>query len=356
VLFVTRRFPPSVGGMETLAADVDHALRGVTEVELVALGASSLLHLVWFLPLAAARTAVALARGGVSRVVCGDAMVWAAVAPVVRAAGAKSTVMVMGLDLSFPNSFYQRWIRWALPKADRVVAISGATASTALERGIDTNRVVVLNPGVRVPDLGLDDRAEARAELTRRLELDSEILIAVTLGRLVRRKGVAWFVENVMPRVSGDATFLVAGEGPMREEIEAAVARSGVAGSVRLLGSVDDELRELILRGADISVLPNIRVPGDMEGFGLVAVESASRGALVLAAKLEGITDAVIDGETGILVEPGQPERFVETIRALAGDRDRLATLAAEYQHEARKRFSVERMAQELPAAMGLPR
>jgi phosphatidyl-myo-inositol dimannoside synthase len=354
VVFVTRRFPPSVGGMETLAGDVDEALRGVTDVELIALRNSSLLHLAWFLPIAVVRTAFSLARGGVSRVVCGDAIAWATVAPVVKAMRAKSSVMVMGLDLLFPNPHYQRWIRWTLPKADRVVAISAATAAKAIERGVDATKVVVLNPGVRVPDIGAGDRANARIELARRLELDSQLVIAVTLGRLVRRKGVAWFVESVVPQISRDAIFLIAGDGPMRGEIEAAVARSGAPGSVRLLGSVDDEFRELLLRGADISVLPNIRVPGDMEGFGLVAVESAFRGALVLAAGLEGIMDAVIDGKTGILVEPEQPERFVETIRALSADRDRLARLAAEYQREALERFSAARMARELPAAIGL--
>jgi phosphatidylinositol alpha-1,6-mannosyltransferase len=355
VLFVTRRFPPSVGGMQTLAADIDQALRAVAEVELVALRKSSPLHLAWFLPLAALRTAFSLARGGVSQVVCGDAIAWATVAPVVKAMGVKSSVMVMGLDLSFPNPLYQRWIRSTLPRADRIVAISTATATTAIERGLEKRKVAVVNPGVRVPNRVAEDRADARAELVRRLGLVSERLIVVTLGRLVRRKGVDWFVENVLPQVIEDATYLVAGEGPMCEEIDAAVARSGTEAGIRLLGRVDLEFRELLLRGADISVMPNVRVPGDIEGFGLVAVESACRGALVLAAALEGITDAVVDGETGILVEPEHPEAFVSTIRALAVDRDRLAALAAKYQEEALERFSVDRMAREFRAAIGLP-
>jgi len=108
------------------------------------------------------------------------------------------------------------------------------------------------------------------------------------------------------------------------------------------------------MRGADISVMPNIRVRGDMEGFGLVAVESACSGALVIAAALEGIRDAVIDGETGILVEPERAEGYVEVIRELARDRDRLTTLAARYQRQARERFSVERAARELRAALGV--
>src|SRR5258707_1298848 len=84
VLFVTRRFPPSVGGMEALAADVDRALRSVADVELVALRSSSVLHLAWFLPFALVKTAFALARGRVTHIVCGDAIAWATIAPIVR--------------------------------------------------------------------------------------------------------------------------------------------------------------------------------------------------------------------------------------------------------------------------------
>jgi phosphatidyl-myo-inositol dimannoside synthase len=91
-----------------------------------------------------------------------------------------------------------------------------------------------------------------------------------------------------------------------------------------------------------------------VEGFGVVAGEAASRGALVLASALEGIEDAVIDDATGILVDPEQATQFVDTIRSLADDRARLATLANRYQHEACIRFSIERMTRLLPAAVGL--
>src|SRR5438132_298729 len=224
VLFVTRRFPPSVGGMEALAADVDQALRSVADVELVALRSNSVLHLTWFLPFALLRTAFALARGRVNHVVCGDAIAWATIAPVVRSRRAKSAVMVHGLDLVFPNPLYQLWIRWALRRVDRVVANSAATAAVAREHiGIDAARIVVVNPGVRCGDIGRPDRAAARAKLVQRLDLDASSLIAITLGRLVRRKGVAWFIESVLPQLADDVTYLVAGDGPMRDEIEAAI-------------------------------------------------------------------------------------------------------------------------------------
>jgi phosphatidyl-myo-inositol dimannoside synthase len=354
VLFVTRRFPPSIGGMQTLAAEVDRALRNVSDVELVALRYESTAHLAWFLPYAVFRTLLALARGGVRRVVCGDAIVWATIAPVMTRASVKSTVMVHGLDLLFSNPTYQRLIRWSLPKADRIVANSGATAAAARGHGADAARVVVLNPGIRFDEIAPADRVGARAELVRRFALDDDALIGVTLGRLVRRKGIHWFVEHVLPAISDDLTYLIAGDGPMRDEIEAAVTRAGLGDRLRLLGNVDDDLREVLLRGTDLFLMPNVRVDGDMEGFGLVAAEAACRGALVVASGLEGIKDAVVAGTTGILVEPEHPSAFVEVIRTLASDRDELAARAGSYQREARNRFSIDRMADQLPDAIGL--
>jgi glycosyltransferase involved in cell wall biosynthesis len=340
--------------METLAADVDAVLREVAEVHLVALRARSLTNLAWFLPFAFLRTAHAVLRRRVGLVVCGDAITWATVAPVVKLGRVKSAVMVLGLDLLFPNRFYQCWIRWALPKADKVIAISSATAGPALERGVDADRMVVILPLVHSDEASPADRASARDELVRRFALDEKTLLLVTLGRLVRRKGVSWFVANVLGHLGADVTYLVAGEGPMLEEIEASIASAGVSENVRLLGRVDDDMRRLLLRGADVFVMPNVRVPGDMEGFGMVAGEAACSGALVIAAGLEGIREAVVDGKTGMLVEPEVPEAFVDALRMLGSDRELLARLAVEFQDEARQRFSGDRMARELQQALGL--
>jgi phosphatidyl-myo-inositol dimannoside synthase len=354
VLFITRRFPPSVGGMETLAADVDRVLREVSAVELVALRSSSVLHLAWFLPSALVRTALAVIRGRVTHVLCGDAITWAAVAPATRVRRTKSVVMVHGLDLLAPNALYQAWIHWALPKADRIVANSAATAAAVRDHGVEPQRIVIVNPGVGPNVVTQADRAAARNELVQRLNIESSSLVVLTLGRLVRRKGVAWFIETVLPRTPKDVTYVIAGDGPMREHIEAAIQQSRVAPRVHLLGRVDDDCRELLLRGADVCLMPNVRVPGDMEGFGLVAVEASTRGTLVVASGLEGIVDAVVDQETGIIVQPEDADELTRVITSLAGDRDAISALASRYQQQANILFSAERMARQLVSAVGL--
>ena len=78
------------GSLERLG--VDQALRRVASVELVALRSTSALHLAWFLPFAIVRTALALARGRVSHIVCGDAITWATIAPLVRSNRAECAV------------------------------------------------------------------------------------------------------------------------------------------------------------------------------------------------------------------------------------------------------------------------
>ena len=342
--------------MQTLAADVDRAIRasGAT-VELIALRAESTLNLAWFLPLALLRTL--LARRRVTHVVCGDAVVWAAVALAPGSSRLKTAVMIHGLDIVFPSGLYQRLVvRWALPRAGRLVANSSATRAVASERaGIDQAEIAVVNPRVE-PASDSPSAAVARVELARRagLKFGESTLILTTIGRLVRRKGVEWFVANVVPQLPPSTVFLVAGDGPRRSEVERLVRELSLSARVKVLGRIDAEYREILLRGADICVLPNVRVPGDMEGFGIAAVEAAIRGTLVVASAIEGIQDSVIDGVTGIAVEAENPPAFLDAIERLARDRELLTTLAARYQQECSARFLTSGIGDELLEALGL--
>src|SRR5450755_522370 len=99
VLFVTRRYPPLVGGMETLARAVHLALDEHSDTTLVSLGRSQR-NLVWFLPYAAWRARRGARRGGYERIVFGDALVYTAVRPFLPRSAPPCTVMVHGLDMT----------------------------------------------------------------------------------------------------------------------------------------------------------------------------------------------------------------------------------------------------------------
>jgi glycosyltransferase involved in cell wall biosynthesis len=308
VLFVTRRYPPSVGGMEKLSYEITTRV-GARRRVMAMPGAQW--NLLWWLPLTAVRAALASRRADVVHL--SDAVL-SVIGLLVKAVGGPPVVMtVHGLDLTFPNPVYQQYLRRCC-RPDLVIAVSTATAEEARRRG--------LAPVVAVP-LGVDERPPAGSledlppEVARLRRAGSRIVL--TTGRLVARKGVAWFVSEVMPRLPEDVAYVVAGEGKARPGIEAATAAAGLGDRVVLLGRVPDTQRDLLYLAADCFVMPNVVVAGDVEGFGLVAVEASAAGLPVVAARLQGIVDAVHPGGNGELVDTGDAAGFAEAVlRALA--------------------------------------
>ena len=356
-LFVTRTFPPSVGGMQTLAADVWETLRSgsAAPTYLVAHGGTAR-----GLPLFVLRAAVSTFRlvvtHRVDMVITGDVVMYLVLSPLLRLLRVRHATMAMGKDVVWAQPVYRRLVAWRLPRAPHVLAISEATAQAVIAVGVPAGHVSVVGLGVGVPDVSDPDRAARRHELMRALGVEGDPVILLALGRLVRRKGVEWFVREVLPRLEGDLLYVVAGAGEEEAAIRAAVVESGQSARVQLLGRVSDDERELLMRAGDIFVQSNVAVPGDMEGFGLVAVEAAMRGALVLAADLEGLRDAVVSGETGLLIPPHDAAAWEQALSARIADRDGTRAVAQDYALECRRRYSRERMGRELCDVLGLER
>jgi phosphatidylinositol alpha-1,6-mannosyltransferase len=156
----------------------------------------------------------------------------------------------------------------------------------------------------------------------------------VTVARLADRyKGHDVLVDAlpfVRERVP-DARWVVIGEGPLRPELEARVRARGLAASVSFLGAVSDEQRDGWLRRADLLAMPS-RLPGPGragEGFGIVYLEAGAYGKPVVAGAVAGAPDAVLDGETGLLVDPTDPRAVADAIARLLLDRELARRLGA---------------------------
>ncbi len=353
VVFVTRKFPPTVGGMQTLARQVHEALRRHGPSRLVALGRSQR-HLVWFLPVALVRVAALVLTRRSRIVLCGDAITGAVMSPLRLLPGVRVVVMVHGLDLTFPFPGYRAAVSRVLRRVDRVVANSSATAQVAHTSGIPAGCTDVVNPATDLAPPPTGERAARARELRRLLDLDDDTFVVASVGRLVRRKGVRWFVTDVLPKLPDDVHLVVAGTGDDADAIVAAVDSGGLDHRVHLLGNVDDHLRDTVLLGADCFVMPNIAVRDDMEGFGLAAIEAAVAGTAVVASRLEGIEDAMTDGATGYLCDPEAADQFVDRILELRADSDHRLEIAARFQAETAARSSPERYSDELVAVLGL--
>jgi glycosyltransferase involved in cell wall biosynthesis len=229
------------------------------------------------------------------------------------------TVVVHGLDVTYDFWLYRKGVMWTIKKADHITCISQAAARVAIEKGVPEGKISVVPLAVSDDMYGIADRQALLDDLS--LPANSKILL--TVGRLVKRKGVAWFVANVLPglvKTYPDTVYLVVGAGPERAAIEKAAADNGVSKNVCLLGRVKGDLYAAAYNGADIFVMPNITVPNDMEGFGLVLLEAALCELPIVAANTEGVTDAVSAGQNGILVPVHDAGLFTAAVADFIAD------------------------------------
>jgi glycosyltransferase involved in cell wall biosynthesis len=320
VLFISRKFPPSVGGMEQFAYDLSQALAARVNLKLVAWGGHGRLRAVLVaIPNLFIRSFTALAKGGTDIIHVNDGVMAPAGYILSRLFRQPFTVVIHGLDITYGNPLFKAVVPWAVRRAAAVFCISEASAIAARRQGIPDSKIHVINLAVNDDLRG----RSTRPELLKKLELTDDNKILLTVGRLVERKGVAWFITDVLPGLVKSypkLVYVVVGEGVERGNIETAVAETGLEVHVRLLGRVTDDLYQAAYNGADVFVMPNVVVAGDMEGFGLVVLEAALCGLPVVAADLEGIRDAVTDGENGQLVPDRDAAAFAGAISRYLDD------------------------------------
>lgn len=349
VAFVSHSFPPeerplaNVGGMQRVAVELNEALHAHPDVEVSTLALRSTwrwthVRTVPFLAKVGRRLRQMAERKEID-VVLFSSMVTATLALPLRSILEKNDVaaaaIVHGRDVTLPFPPYQ----WLVPRVfdalDLVLPVSQATGAACQERGLSSAKLHVVPNGIDLDRFAApSDKAAMRRQIRAALgdpdrSLPEEALLLCSVGRQVERKGFAWFVDNVMPLFPDDVHYWLAGDGPRQEEIRAAAARHQLDGRVRLLGRVPNDKLETLYRGADLFIMPNVPVNGDMEGFGVVILEAGQCGCPTVAARLEGIRDVITEGENGHLVESKNPWAFFEAVMHYRDNRSALHDASA---------------------------
>jgi phosphatidylinositol alpha-1,6-mannosyltransferase len=239
-------------------------------------------------------------------VVLFSSMVTGALATLIRrpcdAANIKLAAIAHGRDITLPGVYQALQVRRTLRALDLVLPVSRATGAECAEREMPSSRIWVIPNGV------------ALSRYRTGIGGGGASLHLASVGRLVKRKGFAWFIDQVMPNLPSQVQYKIAGSGPEAEAIQQAINRHGLEDRVHLLGRCSDEDLVTLYRESDLLVMPNIPVRGDMEGFGVVMLEAGACGTPAIAANLEGIQDVITDGVNGHLVTSGDPVGFAEAI------------------------------------------
>ncbi len=229
--------------------------------------------------------------------------------------------------------------RFAMARATATVVLSEHTAQIAREAGVNPARLHLIPPGVDVVE--------------REREAKAEVPTILTVARLSDRYKGFDVMLRAMPLVCAripTVRWVVVGEGPLRDELQATAKAWGLYENVLFCGRVSDEDLDRWFARSHVFAMPS-RLPanGGGEGYGLVYLEAGARRLPCVAGNVGAVAEAVNDGVTGLLVDATDHVATAAALVELLADPDRAAALGAAG-HEHARALSWDRMSAALEA------
>lgn len=236
-------------------------------------------------------------------------------APAARLAGVPAVVMRNGLEGSFGNKRWNRWL--ARTCISHFVVNAEALRAEILSFGwVAPERVTVIYNGIdATASRPLRSREAVRVELLAPEERSDGVSLVVCVARLAGGKGQDDLIRAValLRPAHPDLRLLIVGEGNRRPALEALVAEAGLGAQIRFLGFRRDVAD--LLAAADVVAIASHR-----EGLPNIALEAMAAGRPVVATAVSGTPEAVVDGETGLLVPPARPDALAAGLARLLAD------------------------------------
>ena len=231
-------------------------------------------------------------------------------ARIARAVGCPAILQTQHLPFLTRRPYRRRRLHHAIEEVDHLIAVSEGLRRSYERIGVPARRWTTVPNGIAPRS-----RQIGRAAARRALGLHDDRPVVLTIGRLTRMKG-QWHLIDAVPELVArfpEVRVVLLGDGPMREDLVRRAAGLGISSSVCFAGHRADA-REL-LDAADVFVLPSLH-----EGMPLAVLEAMEAALPVVATRVIGSEEVVVDGETGALVRPADPAALAGAITALLAD------------------------------------
>jgi glycosyltransferase involved in cell wall biosynthesis len=267
--------------------------------------------------------------------------------------------IVAGVPVRIATEHSMPWIKSRIergldqslaPLTTKIVSVSEAVRDAHLrEERIRPDRMAVIYNGIERWAGSDQETAAFGYALRTELGIATDAPLCLTVGRLEPPKGHATLFEAI-PRILASvprARFVMAGDGSLRGELEASARLLGIEHAVTFLGARNDVRR--LCAVADVAINPAHR-----EGFSIAMLEAMSAGLPIVATDVGGNAEAVISGESGIIVPPKDADALASgAIRVLA-DRELASMFGSRARQRFEERFTIERMMQSIEALYAL--
>lgn len=311
-LFITRKWPPAIGGMETYSREFAQAAEILLKLDKIMLPGEpdgqppNALAVIWFGITTGFKILISGPKYDFTH--GGDLALWPLLwLASLRGGYGRMSIAVHGTDIAYAfrkgcrAGLYRLYLKLGVILLGNIHCIANSRATAALVKNAGFHNVNIVplttRPGPEGP--------------MEPVPVDPDCILFV--GRLVQRKGCAWFIHNVLHNLPEGMILKVAAPVGEMEEM-AALANP----RVEYLGPVQGgELAKLRHRALAV-ITPNIDLgPPSFEGFGMTALEAVMDGGVSLAADLFGLADALQVGETGFLLPAGNAEMWQAKIREI---------------------------------------
>jgi glycosyltransferase involved in cell wall biosynthesis len=259
--------------------------------------------------------------------------------PAARRAGAPYIVSSRHNDDRFRYTLPVRLVnRWLWQRTDAGIAISEAIRQFSIKvEGAPANRIHTIHYGLD-PDT-ITAPPDARNALRTALKIPGDAPVVGSVCRLTGQKGLMYGIRG-FARIADQepgAHYVIAGDGPLRQALEAEAQGLGLGGRVHFLGWRDDA--HAILAALDVLLAPSL-----WEGFGLVLLEAMALSVPIIAARVSAIPEVVVDGESGWLVPPRDADAVAAALSDALTDPAARCERGANGRQRVEKHFSTEKM------------
>jgi len=226
--------------------------------------------------------------------------------------------------------------------SDAIIAVSEADRWTAIQHGVTSpDRIVTIHNGLDIESLG-SPNSSAIAQKQMELGLPDSHRVIGAVANFYVTKGLPYFLQAAahVREVFPEAKFALVGDGERRRELVALTNELNLDSSVLFLGQRNDvpELLPLF----DVFVLSSVK-----EGLPFALLEAMAAARPIVATTVGGIPEVIINGETGLLVPPRDPEALAKAIITLLSDRDRAQRMGLAARERVLAHFTLERMMEE---------
>ncbi|MDC3208703.1 glycosyltransferase family 4 protein [Pelagibacteraceae bacterium] len=240
-------------------------------------------------------------------------------------------IIVLAHGTEIPKKYFDRFYTYLNIKKRRIIKsyanCQKIAANSAYTRDlmiaslkINSDKIKIIHPGIDIYEDFISDKDR---ENVRKIIKNASPIIT-TLARVEKRKGHKFVINAILELKSKfpNMLYLVAGKGPYLDEIKKYVGLLNLEKNVEFLGWITEPEKSLVLQSSDIFIMTPSQVGESIEGFGMVFIDAAFHGIASVGTLSGGISDAVINNQTGLLSKEGNQENITKNIDKLLSNKE----------------------------------